>query len=141
MEIIAEREATNFVVSWQTSHLGISQLGILCPWCAAAALVVSLFHTGISRVPPAYASPSKAKACREPQSGAKNRSLRKWSLWKAKKEASRVNRKDSDSEVTMPCHFGARQKLQHLASVYKLLIKHSLPPFVHLASSSALLNL
>ena len=34
---------------------------------------------------------------------------------------SRVQWKDSDSEATTLCHFSARQKLQHLASVCKIL--------------------
>ena len=32
-----------------------------------------------------------------------------------------MKRKDSDSEVTMPCHFGPRRRLQHLDNVCELL--------------------
>ena len=55
--------------------------------------------------------------------------------------ASRVKQKDSDSKVTIPCHFGARQRLQHLASGCQLFIsKVCHPLFVPQALSSSFFN-
>ena len=49
-----------------------------------------------------------------------------------------MKQKDSDSEVTMPCHFGARQRLQNLANVHNPSKAHSdrLPSCLELCSWS-----
>ena len=55
--------------------------------------------------------------------------------------ASRVKQKDSVSKVTIPCHFGARQRFQHLASGCQLFIsKVCHPLFVPQALSSSFFN-
>ena len=94
-----------------------------------AALVISSFHTGISRMQPVHPSTNKVKAERTRQSWAKKTQkpekvesegpversqchaiLRKWrqKLAEFRKKA-----------VIMLCHFGARQRLQHLADSSK----------------------
>ena len=118
-------------------------------------LAVSLFHSGVSRAQAVHASANKVKA-EANRVKWKNRSLRKWSprgqqsavsalqhSGSKGKETSRVKRKDSISEVTIPCYLvldeGYNTLLMSINSQ-----KHTLPPlsclFMPLALSSSVFD-
>ena len=106
---------------------------------AVAALEVLLFHSRVSQC----MSTSTKRRPKTRRSGAKME-VRGSRVWEASRVQSapcntkgvkaKSEAKDSNREVSMPCQFGAEQRLQHLANVWKLL-KSKLLPFIHALTS------
>ena len=85
-------------------------------------LTITLFHSGVIVAARAWQWQQNEGRFEEEESKASWQQPMPCNSKGAKARSKhRMKRKDNNSEVTKPCHLGARWRLQHLAFVHKLL--------------------